>query len=53
MPFLKRPLILPFLYHKTAPTSQIDSNKVSNSKLKLDLYNLSKIDIIRSAAPPH
>ena len=37
--FLKQPLILPFLCHKLATTCQIDSSKVSNSKLKPDQYN--------------
>ena len=46
---LKQPLILPFLRHKSATTCQIDSNKVSNSKLKLDLC---KSEIIESTAPP-
>ena len=35
--FLKQPVILPFLCHESATTGQSDSNKVSNSKLKLDL----------------
>ena len=52
MLFLKQPLILPFLYYKSVTTCQIDSNKVSNSKLKLDLLNCVKIEIIESTAPP-
>ena len=51
MLFLKQPLILPFLCHKSATTCQIDSNKVSNSKLKLDLCNCVKIEIIEPTAP--
>ena len=52
MLFLMQPLILPFLCHKSATTFQIDSNKVSNSKLKPDLCNCVKIEIIDSTAPP-
>ena len=52
MLFLKRPLILPFLYHKSATTCQIDSSKVSNSKLKPDLCNFVKTEMIESTAPP-
>ena len=52
MPFLKQPLILPFLGHKSATTCPIDSNKVSNSKLNLDLCNCVKTEIIESAVPP-
>ena len=52
MLFLKQRLILPFLSNKSATTCQIDSNKVSNSKLKLDLCNCVKIEIIESADPP-
>ena len=43
--FLKQPLILPFLCHKSATTCKIGSNKVSNSKLKSDLCNCVKIEI--------
>ena len=50
--FLKQPLIVPFLFHKSGTTCQIDSYKVSNSKLKPDLYNSVKIKIIESAGPP-
>ena len=46
MLFLKQPHILPFLCHKSATTDQIDSNKVSNSKLKLDLCNYVITEII-------
>ena len=35
-----------------ATTCHIDSDKVSNSKLKLYLCNCVKIEIIESAAPP-
>ena len=41
-----------FLYHKSATTCQIDSNKVPNSKLKPDLCNCVKTEIIESTAPP-
>ena len=34
---------LPFLYHKSATTSQIDPYKVSNSKLKPDPCNCVKL----------
>ena len=49
---LKQPLILLFLYHKSANTCLIDLYKVSNSKLKPDLRNCVKIDIIEPKAPP-
>ena len=42
----KFPLILPCFYHKSATTCQIDSNKVSNSKLKHDLCSCVKSEII-------
>ena len=44
--FLKEPLILPFLYHKSATTCQICSYKVSNSEP--DLCNCVKTEIIES-----
>ena len=50
--FLKQPLILPFLCHNSATTCQIDSYKVSNSKLKADLCSSVKIKTIESTAPP-
>ena len=53
MPSLKQPLNLPFLCHKSATACQIDSNKVSNSKLKPDLHNWAKTEISESVAPPH
>ena len=34
MLFLKQPLVLPFMCHKTAITAQNDSNEVLNFKLK-------------------
>ena len=52
MLFLKQPLILPFLCHKSATTCQIDSYKVSNSKLKPDLCNCVKAEMIEFTAPP-
>ena len=52
MLFLKQPLILSFLCHKSATTSQIDSYKVPFSKLKLDRYNCVKTDIIECTTPP-
>ena len=52
MLFLKQSLILPFLYHKSATTCQIDLYNVSNSKLKPDLYNWVKIEMIESTASP-
>ena len=51
MLFLKQ-LTLPFVCDKSATTCQIDSNKVSNSKLKPDLSNCAKTKIIESTAPP-
>ena len=52
MPFLKKTLILLFLRYKSATICQTDSNKVSNSKLKLDLCNCVETEIIESTAPP-
>ena len=52
MLFLKQSLILAFLCHKSATTRQIDSNKISNSTLKLELCNCVKTEIIESTAPP-
>ena len=52
MLFLKQPLILPFLYHKSATKCQIDSYKVSNSTLKPDLCKFAKTEMIESTAPP-
>ena len=53
MLFLKQPLFLPFLCHRSATTCQIDSNKVSKPKLKLALSNptVYKTEIIESTAP--
>ena len=51
MLFLKQPL-LPFFCHKSATTCQIDSNKVANPKLKPDLCNCVKSEMINSTAPP-
>ena len=50
MPFLKQPLNLLFLCHKSATTCQIDSYKVSNSNLKPDLRNCVKTEMIESMA---
>ena len=52
MLFLKQPLILPFLGHKSATTCQIDSSKVSNSKLKPAPSNYVKTEMIESTSPP-
>ena len=52
MLFLKQPCILPFLFHKSATTCHSDSNKVSNSKLKPDLRNCFKPEVIESTSPP-
>ena len=50
MLFLKQSLILPFRYHKSATRYQINSSKVSNkvwnSKLKPDLCNCAKTEIV-------
>ena len=51
--FLKQPLILPFICHKSATTCQNYSNKASNCKLKPDLCNCETATIIKSTAPPH
>ena len=48
MLFLKQPIILSFLCHKSATTCQIDSN----SKLTLYLCNCVKTDIIECTVPP-
>ena len=50
--FLKQTPILPFLYHKLATTRLMDSYKVSNYKLKLDLSTCVKAETIESTAPP-
>ena len=52
MLFLKQPLIWPFFRYKSAAARQIDSNKLSNSKLKLDLWNRVKSEKSESRAPP-
>ena len=49
MLFLKQPFIVPVLCYESA--CQIDSNKVSNSKLKSVLSNCVKIEIIEITAP--
>ena len=51
MLFLKQPLILLFLCHKTETICQIDSKKTSNAKLKIDLCNGMTTKIIESTAP--
>ena len=48
----KQPLILPFLFHKSATPGQIDSSKVSNSKLKPGLSKCVKFEITEPTAPP-
>ena len=52
MLFLMQPHILPFLCHKSTTTCQIDSYKVSKSKLKPDQCNCVKTKMIESTAPP-
>ena len=52
MLFLKQQQILPFLYHISATTCQIDSKKVSNSKLKPDLCSCVKTEMIEFTVPP-
>ena len=52
MLFLMQPFILSILCHKSATTCQIDSNKVSNFKLKLNLCNRVKNELIECTAPP-
>ena len=51
MLFLKQLLILPFLCNKSAATCQIDLNKVSNFKLKLDIWKCVKTEMTESTAP--
>ena len=46
MLFWRQPLILPFLCHRASTTCQIDSNKVSKSKLKPYLCNCVKTETI-------
>ena len=56
MLFLKQPLILSFLCHKSETPCQSDPYKVSNCKLKPDLWNYVKLEIIECTAPllqPH
>ena len=48
--FLKQPVILPFLCHKSATTCQIESCKVSHSKLKPDLCSCVKAEITERMA---
>ena len=52
MLILKQQLTLPFLCYKSAITSQIDSYKVSNSKLTPYLCNCVNTEKIESTAPP-
>ena len=49
---MKQSLVFPFFCHISATTRQIESNKVWNSKLKLDLCNCVKTEIIEFIAPP-
>ena len=44
--------VLPFLCHKSATTCQIDSNMVSNSKLKPDRCNCVTTETIKATSPP-
>ena len=43
---------LSFVCHKSATTLQIDSYKVLNSKLRTDLCNCVKTEVIKSTAAP-
>ena len=52
MLFLKQPFFFTFVCHKSATTCQIDSNKVSNSKLKPELCNCAITEMTESTAPP-
>ena len=52
MLFFTQPFILPFLCHKSATSCRIDSSKVSNSKLKLDVYNCVKTEVTECTGPP-
>ena len=51
MLFLKQPLILSFICHKSATTRQNDSNKVSNLQLKSDLCNCVKTVTMKDTTP--
>ena len=48
MLFLMQLLILPFLYHKSATTCQVDLYNVSNSKLKASLCRCVVSEMIQS-----
>ena len=50
--FLKQPLILPLLCHKSATMSQSNSYEVLNSKIKPDLQNYAISEMIETTAPP-
>ena len=52
MSFLKQPIMQPFLCYKSATIGQIESNMVSNSKLKSDLCSSVITKIIESTAHP-
>ena len=52
MLFLKQPLILPFSSINQQPLVRLTQNKVSNSKMKPDLYNCVNIEITEYTAPP-
>ena len=49
---IKATTYLPFLCHKSATTCHIDSYKFSNSKLKSNLCNCVKTNMIEWTAPP-
>ena len=49
--FLKQPPFLPFLCHKSATTCQIESYRVSKSKLRPKLSNCVKTEMIESTVP--
>ena len=50
MLFLKQPLICLFLCHESATTRQMNPYKASNSKLKPDLCNSVKTEMIEYTA---
>ena len=52
MLYLRQPLILPFLYHKSATNGQIYLIKVSNAKLKPDLCSCMKTKTNEATALP-
>lgn len=51
--FLKEQIVSFLCYKSATINCQIDKNKASNSKLKLDLCSCVRTEIINAIAPPH